>query len=291
MLYNVKAVQQALLDIYAELEKIFRRHNIRYFASGGTCLGAIRHGGFIPWDDDIDLEFPREDYKKLFEVLPQELPDWLELIDYHNIDDFRVIFSKVIITDEVRLEKIQQDAGLQLGEGVFIDLFPLDYIPKSKSRQLVRIIKRFAIKALRYHYNGLRETVLKDILLQMIGTVLNIFYGHVSSLSDCLRAEDELVASYTGKENDFMFLSAWSKYDIQYFFGVKNLRTCDFGVPCWVHFENTSIPVQQNYDKYLTQIYGAWYKLPPVEKRIPTHGRICTWAWRLGSHKVGGGTT
>lgn len=278
MQQNVRVVQGAILEIYKVLKDIFERNNIRYYASGGTCLGALRHNGFIPWDDDIDLEIPREDYDRLFDILPRELPNWLQLIDYHNVKDFHVVFAKVVVTDRKRLEQVEDSAKVTLSEGIFVDLFPLDYVPKSKVAQLLRCCKRVAIKLLRRYFTSKEN----PLLIRLAAGALRKFYPQIKNYNDCLRAEDALLKKYKRTADGYMFLSAWAVYDIHFIKGLKNLRVSDFGDPVSVKFEDTSIPVQANAEKYLTQIYGDWKVWPPVEKRVPMHLASHAREWRLG---------
>ena len=120
--------QMRMLDILLEVDRICREHGIRYWLSSGTLIGAVRHGGFIPWDDDLDIEMMRADYLRLMQVLPRELPDWLALQHADTDEYYFYFYAKVRDRRSRMLETL--DYGRQLKEqGIFIDIFPLSAIP------------------------------------------------------------------------------------------------------------------------------------------------------------------
>ena len=88
-------VQEKELAVLKEIIKICKNHNLRYFAIGGTCIGAVRHNGFIPWDDDIDIAMPRDDYEKLRNEFYTELPDHMVKLDYDNSRSYNFQFFKI----------------------------------------------------------------------------------------------------------------------------------------------------------------------------------------------------
>ena len=87
--------QMRMLEILLEVDKICKRHNIRYWLSSGTLIGALRHNGFIPWDDDLDIEMMRSDYLRLMQVLPSELPEWLALQNDETDPKYFYFYAKV----------------------------------------------------------------------------------------------------------------------------------------------------------------------------------------------------
>lgn len=128
--------QMRLLDILTEVDKICRRYNLKYWLCSGTLLGAIRHGGFIPWDDDIDIEMEISDYKKLLEILPKELPNWLVLQTNDTDPGYFLTFAKVRDLHSHLVEHGNLDKIFKY-QGVFIDIFPLE-----QSNELLRRMGR-----------------------------------------------------------------------------------------------------------------------------------------------------
>ena len=110
--------------ILKEIDKICIKHNICYFVGGGTALGLRRHGGFIPWDDDIDINMPRDDYNRFLKIAISELPDFLFLQNHNTDANFPRLYSKVRLKGTKFVE--YQYRNLKMEQGIFIDIFPMD---------------------------------------------------------------------------------------------------------------------------------------------------------------------
>ena len=138
---ELRAVQLIELELLKETDRICRKYNIHYSIVGGTMLGAVRHQGFIPWDDDVDVGFLRPDYEKFREYLEKELDhERFYFQDHRNTPGYRWGYGKLRRrnTEYVRLG---QD-HLPYGQGVFIDLFPYDSVP---NRRLSRLFFRLSV--------------------------------------------------------------------------------------------------------------------------------------------------
>ena len=120
--------QMRMLEILLEVDKICKRHNIRYWLSSGTLIGALRHNGFIPWDDDLDIEMMRSDYLRLMQVLPSELPEWLALQDDETDPNYFYFYAKVRDKRSRMLEQNGYDR-LWKEQGIYIDIFPMERHP------------------------------------------------------------------------------------------------------------------------------------------------------------------
>ena len=127
--YGLKHLQDIEKNILEECLKIFRKHGLKYYALGGTLLGAVRHKGFIPWDDDIDIGMPREDYEQFMEQYSKELPAYLELQSYQTHASYHNYVPKVI---DKRVKVIDYSAQIPQQQYAWIDLFPLDGMPNCK---------------------------------------------------------------------------------------------------------------------------------------------------------------
>ena len=124
---NLRKVQNAELDILKEFIEICRKINVRYYVIDGTLLGAVRHQGFIPWDDDIDIGMFREDYEKFVALAPQVLPECLFLQTYRTDEEYYRNSGKIRNSNTTMIETVVKD--LRMNHGVFIDIFPLDNYP------------------------------------------------------------------------------------------------------------------------------------------------------------------
>lgn len=114
-----------MLEILVEVDKICKKHDIPYWLSSGTLIGAFRHNGFIPWDDDLDIEMLRKDYLRLLQVLPDELPDWLALQNDETDPAYFFFFTKVRDRRSRMLEQNGYDRMWQ-EQGIFIDILPVE---------------------------------------------------------------------------------------------------------------------------------------------------------------------
>jgi hypothetical protein len=120
--------QMRMLEILLEVDKICKKHDISYWLSSGTLIGALRHDGFIPWDDDLDIEMMRSDYMRLMEVLPKELPDWLVLQNSDTDPNYFYFYAKVRDKRSKMLEQNSYDRMWQ-EQGIYIDIFPMEQHP------------------------------------------------------------------------------------------------------------------------------------------------------------------
>ena len=120
--------QLRMLDILREVDRICRKHHISYWLSSGTLIGALRHDGFIPWDDDLDIEMMRSDYLRLMSVLPSELPDWLALQNDETDPGYFYFYAKLRDRRSRMLEQNAYDRHWK-EQGIYIDIFPMERHP------------------------------------------------------------------------------------------------------------------------------------------------------------------
>ena len=137
--------QLRMLDILLYVDKVCKEHNIRYWLSSGTLLGAVRHGGFIPWDDDLDIEMLREDYEKFLKVFPENKDFALQTIQ--NDPNYFLGFAKVRDLHS-QISEFDMDKYYKY-RGLFIDVFSLERIPRIVSRiygKMFKILRAFSLK-------------------------------------------------------------------------------------------------------------------------------------------------
>ena len=123
--------QKVILDIFACISNICNKNGIRYFASGGTCLGAVRHQGFIPWDDDLDIAIPIQDYDKIWKIAQKELPHHLKIYKEDDIRHYRYIFGKIHNENTTFIEKSEIKYP-ESYKGIFVDIMPISSIPDAR---------------------------------------------------------------------------------------------------------------------------------------------------------------
>lgn len=258
---SCREVQTYLLDMLHFFHDFCEKNNLRYYALGGTMLGAARHQGFIPWDDDLDVGMPREDYDKLgdlFSACPNDRYV-LETPDSENID-FNYCFSKIYDTHTTLVENLKY----KIRRGLYIDIFPLDGMGDTEDesrKRFAAVDRRF--KLLLAHTTGIRKgrSKLKNLAVLVSQSLLNPFINDkraIARLNEQLRQKPFDACIYGG--NPF---GAWRYKEI--------MRRDIMGTPTLYPFEDMQIYGAQDADAYLTHLYGDWRRLPPIEKRVSHH--------------------
>lgn len=275
---NLRPIWDALLEVYKVFADICERHGLRYCADTGTALGAIRHKGFIPWDDDMDIQMPRPDYEKFIEIAKRELPKGYAWLDKNNCASYHQGFGKVIVTDEQVVNCVAAESGLQLGQGIFIDIFPLDGYPNSPFERKWRRIQNYLVDfRIKYNQGWHGNTTTRGKIAYLIGLFLLPFNYRI-------RNHREQVEFYEKRAKKYAFGSTQQCVSI----GVccynddKPYPLNYFGVRREVPFEHTQMFVQEDAEAYLTLMFGDYLQLPPEDKRMPGHAMSDYEPWRLG---------
>lgn len=276
MAYNIEDTAQLreLQLVELEIMKIFveicARHNLRYAMIGGTMLGAVRHKGFIPWDDDIDVGMPREDYEKFLEIVRGELPEHYDFLNYKQNDDYLRYFSRVVDT---RVEVTNASYANKRVEHAWIDIFPLDGMPRTKLGRYIHFWHMTAWKFL-YHASCFDELV-------NLNRAGRPFYQRV--LIKVMQATRNLTAKLNTKKLLLRIEKLLMKYscnDCEYgisLFGAYMLKEIMpkriFGEGALYDFEDSKFVGPEKYDEFLTLLYGD-YMTPPKNKNKHTLEKI-----------------
>ena len=243
--YNLKPIWAISLKIYSEMDKICRRNNLRLYVSYGTALGAIRHTGPIPWDDDFDTSMPRKDLEMFLRVAPKQLPNWLKLVSYRNRNSYHHLFAKVMVSDVGIVDAVCAESGLPAPEGVFVDVFPIDGYPVSRFGRLWR----FGYVSFLRGLFSLTKSNLCNRIMEWLASMIS--FDTAKRVTDWAGWRKEEFALATRKR-------AWMSPD-------------DFGEGIDVPFGESTVRVPKNWEKYLEWWYGDWRKLPPEKDRHPDH--------------------
>lgn len=255
--------RKKLLETFYFLEKFFKENNIRYYACGGTALGAVRHHGLIPWDDDIDLYVPREDYDKLSSINDKLLESGYNFACFENTRDYYLPFGKI----ENKSTSLWERRDFKYITGVFVDIFPLDYFSGTK--------ESVAAEQNRYYrlFSKYQKSI-RHISCQDLGNM--IFHGQVSALYKSIKPyfyhpfRNTLYRMLMGEiESARKRKGEWCVCTPQW--PGRIFKTVWFDNAIEIPFENTSIKVPSNYEEYLTLLYGDYLTPPPPEERISAH--------------------
>ena len=253
---SVKEIKVKQLYILDEVVKFCNENNITYFLCGGTLLGAIRHKGYIPWDDDLDLMMPRKDYEEFVDKFSH--PD-INLNSSRISDDYYYPFLK--LEDKHTEMKEHIFIGQNRNLGVNIDIFPLDVMPND-SKALKAFLKRMfflrkCLKLKRVKITGVKV----DDFLRKIGRKIMMRYT-VQEFNEKLTSA---ALKYKDQNTGYMGIVVWG-------YGRKEYcRTEIFDGKVEVEFEGKKYFAPVGYDEYLTNVYGDYMQLPPIEKQVRPH--------------------
>ena len=254
----LKELQKTEVEILDEIVRICEKHSLKYYLIGGTLLGAIRHKGFIPWDDDLDIVMPREDYNKFCEICKGELDPKYYLHNIESDNKYWLIHSKVRKNNTIFDEEII--SGINCHKGIFVDIFPLDNASCVDSReQLKRTRKIKAISALIFKKRRLNT---KYSLKLKIFAFLTL----PISIKALTRWQLKLMTKENDKDCDY-----YINYGSNYSTVKQTIHKGKYEPSCEVEFEGKKYKALGEYEYFLNRIYGSDYmELPPVEKRV-TH--------------------
>jgi len=273
----VKINQQTLqklkdteLRILIEFDKVSRQLGINYTLSSGTLLGAVRHKGFIPWDDDIDVAMLREDYNKFISEGQQLLPEHIFIQTYETDKKYPLNFAKIRDTSTVLIEYSTQN--LHMKNGVYIDIFPIDRVSSNKmirwmDNQILSLI--LAIK-----YSSTVEWAKKSSSrFRSIMHVILLPLARLIGTQNLNRWETFIRVKNNKGKNKFTygdrFLLPLNR--------LKDIMLMPIDVFYFyedILFENRKFKAIKDWHTYLTVIYGDYMKLPPRDKRISLHDFI-----------------
>lgn len=273
----------ACLEIYKEVAKICDRHGLRYYATDGTALGAVRHNGFIPWDDDLDISMPRPDYEKFMAIANKELPSRLRFWNYEDEPGFIFLFGKVQCVDKEAVIALEEKLGHRLSNGLFIDVFPIDGYPESKFEKFwVRALTTVAKSAVRFRCMRFRDQSRKGRITWLVGLCLFVVFPFVTQrmwlrmCDRCLKRNPFDGSPFTGR--------TCSRHNL---FARAPQAYASWGVPTPHEFHDTEIMLPQDVDAHLRNEFFRWdyMQLPPEKDRHPSHEYSYRCPWWLGPRK------
>lgn len=257
---ELRELQICLLNIIRVFVSICERHELRYVMIGGTMLGAMRHNGFIPWDDDVDVGMPRPDYEKFIEVVQKELPEGYSFLNYKTEKNYKRYFSRVI---DRRIHIYNDSYSEEIVEDAWIDIFPIDAMPDNRIKQKLHFWYLTGLRLL-YHMSSFDELVnlnrpgrprYQQFIIDILSRV-------------------KIGRNWDTKKLLFLIERGLCKYNYDNEYWVANF----FG-PCiekeiipkiWIgkrkkyKFEDMELYGVDNPEAFLTNFYGDW-RTPPSD--------------------------
>lgn len=261
---SLRQLQLKELELLKLFQKICADNNISYFALGGTLLGAIRHKGFIPWDDDIDVGIPRPDYERLCKILEKEnLGENIRFHTFHNNKEYIRYFGHLEDTSFkiVRHDKIKAEETF-----AWIDLFPLDAMPNNGLLRKIRVYHVLLLRAM-FRFSGFDRLVdvnkkgrpLHERILVWIG--LHTPIQKLFNTRKCLERMEKVLTKTPYEKSDYL-VNAMGAYKFREMFNKKY-----YGEGKMYPFEDTEIRGPVDYDFVCTQLYGDYMTPPKKDDR------------------------
>ena len=259
---EMKKVWAVMLDLLSEFDRICNKYGLQYQASWGTLLGAVRHKGFIPWDDDLDVQMFRDDYNKLCEVAPQEFKHPY-FFQSRKTDPFSGFFCcKLRNSETAAIAPWEKHSVMNYNKGIFIDIFPVDIVPDNEDERndfYMRVQeKRSSVINVGRKLGVYSQTpsVIRQTLKRLLHQILKPYRNrHLGDLINEYNELELLCSSYNDVDSRFfsmpMDTSSYSKL-----FYLE-----DYIESILMDFEFMKIPVARNYSHALQQLYGDYNKL------------------------------
>ena len=271
---NMELIHQVDLNIVKEFVQICEKHGLVYYMLGGTMLGAVRHKGFIPWDDDIDLGMPRDDYERFLEVADEDLPEQYKIVNYKTDPNYQYYITRILDLDTiVEEERIGNDKRFT---NASIDIFPIDGSPNNKvlrhlyyfrvlfHRALMSLCYKDSIDRKRPRKKG--ERVFLWIMERLPVERMTTPYKQKEKIDKLLKKQKVEGSKYIGN-----IMGAYRTREIvpKEFYGKGKMYP----------FEDMELRGMELADEYLTYTYGDYMQLPPENMRkthfkfIELHGQ------------------
>lgn len=245
-------LQKTELDILREFVAVCEKLNLHYYVMEGTLLGAARHKGFIPWDDDIDVGLPRKDYELFLEKGPELLPPDLFIQTRRTDPEFPSPFAKIRNSNTTYVET--QMSHLKINHGVFIDVYALDYYPESRFQQ-----KWFNVRKMFYQKRIgalIRRDEERNPRRNITDYVIKLIFPNPEK---AFRKREKMMRSVP--QSDL----------ICYYCGRVIAPVAWYGDGCTLLFEGIPVNAPREYEKWLTSAYGDYMELPPKEEQVGHH--------------------
>lgn len=258
----LRRVQMVQLEIAKEIRRVCEENDIQYFLADGSFLGAVRHQGFIPWDDDMDMGMMRSDYEKFCRIAPQKLKPEYCLQTWYTDPNYSLPFGKVVKRGTVYLENKK---SRRLKEnGFYVDIFPYDYVPEDSRERSTLAANLLSIYRVKLMKSGYKPWMENDSIVwkKRIGYLYYQLKSLFVSQRDLAKGYDALAVAL----HDSKVICEQSALPKPDYYDADCLEEFADYV-----FEGEIFKGPKNYDKYLTSLYGDYMVLPPEDQRENRH--------------------
>lgn len=259
-----KEFKEVLINMLSYFNKYCKKNNIKFFLMYGSLLGAARHKGIIPWDDDIDLVIPRPDYTKLIKKFNNESERY-KIVSTETYPEYTAPLAKIIDTKTILRQHYGYKEKVELG--IYIDLFVYDGLPddeierKNHVKKALDLANKWGHANHEFYYKG--DSFFKNLARWIWYAPTNILgYKHM------LKVISKNALKYDYENSNYIG-------NLLYVVTPREVYPKSYFETDYLEFEKMKCPVPKEYEKILTQHYGDWKKLPPEEKRVTHHDYDC----------------
>lgn len=270
--YDMSRVHEANLKILKEIDRICRKYKIKYMLDAGTLIGAVRHKGFIPWDDDADVAFTRPQYEAFMKVVKRELPEGFELLEPEGFRGGKAFydFTARIIYKNSRCHG--DTPMMEFYEGklnhIWVDLFIIDRLPAGKLAASVTKLLHMGVYGLamghRYELDLKKYSLMNRIFVGVLAAAGRVIpMRAIFSMQRALALKDR---KSKGR------LRYYSNYQPDYLYVTLDKDWCDQIED--VEFEDTHLMIPKGWHQVLAIVYGDYMRLPPEQERVPSHSSL-----------------
>lgn len=248
---EINELQKIQLSMLKDFDAVCQRHRISYQLFSGTALGAVRHKGFIPWDDDIDVVMLREDYERFFDSASKELDSNKYYVQREFSEHWPMFFSKLRLNGTTYIEKYHSHDA-RIHQGIYIDIFPCDNLSDSRLMQKLQYIASKIVIAKSLYARGYEtNSTVKKCFMQFCRILPTEPFKRL-----CIRRNDSSslkVHTFFGGGKKFersIYLREWFEQSVK------------------MRFEDSEFPVSAHYDEMLRVMYGDYMVMPTLEQRV-----------------------
>ena len=267
--FDLTKVHETNLKLLKEIDRICRKYKIKYALDSGTLLGAVRHKGFIPWDDDVDVVFTRANYEMFAKVARRELPEGMSLVEpdeYHGGKAFYDFVPRITYNNS---RKFEESGKMEFYDDKIsrlnVDLFIMDPLPDGKlAKKLTKLFHCIVYGLALGHRWRIDYSDYKGKMKLFVGVLSNI--GKLIPFPVTYRLWKKLCKKDAARSTGLYF---YTNYAPNYYYVEMKREWSDCVKE--TEFEDTTLFIPEGWEHYLTQVYGDYMKLPPEEKRIPEH--------------------